>query len=74
MINNDSIEKQKQKLKNVAYPCKEFWEVASNYKIKVVYGIDTHHQGQILLWNELIELAKEVIGEEIISKLQFIEE
>lgn len=74
ILNDLSIEKQKEKLLNVKYPCKEFWKIASNYDINVVYGIDVHHKGQILLWKELIQLAKEVIGKEIIEKLNFIEE
>ncbi len=41
--------------------------------IKVLYGIDTHHRGQMMLWNELIELANEIIGKEIIKRLHFIE-
>lgn len=73
-INNDSIEKQKEKLENVAYPCRKFWEIATNYDIKVVYGIDTHHKGEISLWHQLVELANEIIGKETIKKLQFIEE
>lgn len=72
-LNNDSFEKQKEKLKNVFYPCKDFWKVASNYNIKVLYGIDTHHKGQIMLWNELIEFAKEIIGKETVEKLNFID-
>ena len=72
-LNNEQFEKQKEKLKNVFYPCKEFWNLATKYNVKVLYGIDAHHRGQILLWNELIELANEVIGEEIIKKLYFIE-
>lgn len=73
-LNSEDIEKQKAKLRNVFYPCKNFWEIATKYNIKVVYGIDTHFRGQILLWNELIELAHEVIGKDIIQKLNFIEE
>ena len=72
--NNDPIEKQKEKLWKVPYPCKGFWEVAKNYNIKVLYGIDVHRRGQILLWNELVQLANEIIGEETIKKLNFIEE
>lgn len=75
ILNNDNIDLQRKKLKtNIAYPCKEFWNIVCNYKIKVLYGIDVHHRGQILLFNELIELAKEVLGEEIISKLDFIKD
>lgn len=73
-LNHDSIEKQKEKLSRVVYPCKEFWNIATKYNIKVLYGIDAHHKGQILLWNELIELAQEVLGKEILSKLNFIED
>lgn len=73
-LNNETLEKQKEKLQNVFYPCKEFWNVATKYNVKVLYGIDTHHRGQIMLWHELIELANEIIGEETIKKLCFIEE
>lgn len=72
-LNEDTIEEQKKKLKEVEYPCQYFWKIATQYDIKVLYGIDVHHRGQILLWNELVELAKEVLGEEIIEKLNFIE-
>lgn len=72
-LNEDTIEEQKKKLKKVEYPCKEFWKIATQYNIKVLYGIDVHHRGQILRWNELVELAKEVLGKEIIEKLNLIE-
>lgn len=73
-INNDPIEKQKEKLSKVVYPCKEFWEIATKYNIRVLYGIDVHHRGQITLCKELIELANEIIGQETINKLNFITE
>lgn len=73
-LNNLPIDEQRKKLSTVTYPCKSFWEIASNYNIKVLYGIDAHHRGHILLWNELLELAKDVIGNETIKKLNFIEE
>jgi len=60
--------------KEISYPCKGFWEIAAKYQIKVLYGIDAHYRGQILLWNELVKLANGVIGKEIIEKLDFIEE
>lgn len=72
-LNNDSFEKQKEKLKNLVYPRKEFWKIATNYNIKVLYGIDVHHKGQISLCNELVNLANWVIGQETIDKLNFIE-
>lgn len=72
--NNLSMNERIQQLKNVRYPCKEFWEIALNYNIKVVFGLDIHHKGEILLFNELVELANEIIGNETINKLNFIEE
>lgn len=71
-MNNFPIEEQKRKLINVAYPNKQFWKIVSNYNVKVLYGIDAHHKGQILLFNELVELANEIIGKETIEKLNFI--
>lgn len=72
-LNNIDIEKQKAKLSKVYYPCKEFWKIASQYNVKVLYGLDVHHKGQILLWNELRELANEIIGKDILEKLNFID-
>ena len=73
-LNNDSIEKQKEKLINVQYPCKNFWNIAKEYDIKVVYGIDAHYKGQIALWEKLLELAHSLLGDEIIENLNFIED
>ncbi len=72
-LNDYPIEKQKEKLSHVQYPNKGFWNVSTKYNIKVLYGIDAHYKGQVALWNELLELAHEILGEKIISKLNFIE-
>ena len=56
----------------VRYPSKEFWEIATNYNIKVLYGIDAHFKEQIRGYKESIEIANEIIGEETIKKLNFI--
>ena len=58
----------------ITYPCKGFWEVASNYNVRVVYGIDAHYRDQILHYEESIEMANKVIGKEIIEKLNFCED
>ncbi len=73
-LNNLPIEEQRKKLVNVQYPCKEFWNIAKNYDIKVLYGIDAHFEGQVSHWNELVQLANEIIGEDTIKELSFIEE
>lgn len=75
IINHDTIEKQKEKLKTayIAYPNREFWKIASKYNVKSLYGLDAHYKGQIQFFPELIKLAKWYLGEDIISKLDFIE-
>lgn len=72
-LNNLPMEERKKRLIKVRYPRKEFWDIAKDYNIRVLYGIDVHHKGQILLFNELVELANEIIGSETVSKLNFIE-
>lgn len=69
-----SIEEKRKRLKEVQYPCKEFWKIATNYDIKVVFGLDIHFGGEIPLMNEFVQFANEILGDEIISKLNFIEE
>ena len=71
-IRNLSEKEQYDKLQDVAYPNKEFWKIASEYNVKVLYGIDTHFRNQILLYNDLVKLANKIIGEDVIKKLNFI--
>ena len=73
-LNNEPIEKQRPKLINVSYPCKAFWEIVSQYNVKVLYGLDAHHRTQISLWPTLLEFTKEILGEELLNKLDFIQE
>lgn len=62
------------KLKDtIKYPCKEFWKVASNYNVRVIYGIDAHYKGQIRQYEKSVKLANKIIGKEIIDKLNFCE-
>jgi len=57
----------------VYYPCKEFWEIASNYNIKVLYSIDAHYKEQIRMYEECIEFVNNLIGKDTIEKFNFIE-
>lgn len=59
------------KKNNVSYPCKEFWDIASNYNIKVLYGIDAHFKEQIRMYQESINFLNKIIGEKILKKLKF---
>lgn len=55
---------------NIIYPCKEFWQIASEYKnLKVLYGVDAHFEYQIMNYEKAIEVANEHIGQDIINKL-----
>lgn len=67
-------DEQYEKLNKVSYPNKDFWNVVSEYNVKVVYGIDTHFRNQIPLYNNLVNLATKIIGQETINKLSFIQE
>lgn len=62
------------KTDKIEYPNKEFWEIASNYNIKVVYGVDAHFREQINSYEDSIELVKNHLGNNIISKLNFVDE
>ena len=55
----------------ISYPCKEFWKVATNYNIKVIYGIDAHYKEHIRLYEDSIEMVNKILGKEIIDKLHF---
>ena len=71
---NDLSSEQKQEIiSRVRYPNRRFWQIASNYNIKVLYGIDAHFKGQILKYNELVKIANYIIGEDTINKLNFID-
>ena len=59
---------------SIAYPCKEFWTIASTYNLKVVYGVDAHAKYQIELFEKSIELVKKIIGENVINKLNLCKE
>lgn len=62
------LSKLKDKIK---YPCKEFWKVVSNYNIRVIYGVDAHYRDQIVQYEKSIDIVNELIGKEIIDKLNF---
>jgi len=56
----------------ISYPAKEFWDIATNYNIKVLYGIDAHYKDQIEMYEECVEFVNDYIGKEKIKKLNFI--
>ena len=65
------LTKQTRKVK---YPCKEFWKIASEYDVKVLYGVDAHYKEQITMYEQSIALANIIIEEDTIKKLKFVYE
>lgn len=59
------------KLTKVEYPCRQFWQVAAQHDVKVLYGIDTHALNQLETFERNVKRANEILGEEILSKLHF---
>lgn len=64
----------KKALEIIGYPCKDFWKIAAEFNLKAVYGGDVHFKGQLLEMNEYIKIANNVIGEDILKKLRFVNE
>jgi len=60
------------KREKITYPCKEFWNIVKDYNIKVLYGVDAHYESQIINYEKSIEIVNNLIGNEIIEKLNFI--
>ncbi|MBQ7906502.1 MAG: PHP domain-containing protein [Clostridia bacterium] len=59
--------------RKIHYPVKDFWQIAAEYDVNVVYGIDAHNRGQIDLYEQSVNFCKELFGKEIIDKLNFID-
>lgn len=65
------LEKHYHKLEGIEYPNKNFFEIVKEYDVKVLYGIDTHFKGQISLFNDMINIANQKIGQDIVNDLEF---
>lgn len=74
-INLTRISMYLEKITNdIFYPCRGFWQIASEYNIKVIYGVDAHFRHQVRLYNESVVFANEYLGDEIINKFNFCNE
>lgn len=56
---------------DIMYPCIGFWQIASEYNIKVIYGVDAHFRHQINLYEDSVVFANEYIGKDVINKFNF---
>lgn len=62
-----------KKTNHIEYPSKDFWNIAKEYNIKVLYGIDAHFKDQITLYDEEIKFVNKYLGDDIINNLNFID-
>ncbi|MGN1343197.1 MAG: PHP domain-containing protein [Traorella sp.] len=63
------------KREKITYPCKEFWQIAAQYKnLKVVYGVDAHFKEQIELYEQAVAFTNDYLGQDVIDKLHFCNE
>ena len=60
------------KIHKISYPCKDFWKIASDYDIDVLYGIDAHFKSQIQDYKKDIHFVEDYLGEETIKKMKLI--
>lgn len=58
----------------IEYPNKDFWRIATDYNIKVLYGVDAHYRNQIELYEESVKIVNDHLGKDIIEKLKFCDE
>lgn len=56
---------------SIKYPCREFWHIASQYKLKTLLGMDFHHRLQLEHYDDTVDEAKRIIGKENWNKLDF---
>ena len=56
---------------SAAYPNREFWRVAAEYPVKVLYGIDCHWIRQLDMYEQSLAEAERIIGKDILSRLDF---
>lgn len=67
-LSND--ERMSEIVSRVKYPCREFWQIASQIGCKVVYGKDAHYPNQISEEKDY-EIVKAVLGNELVNSLNF---
>ncbi len=70
VFNDDPLPVQRERLREIFYPRREFWEIAAKYPVRVLWGMDVHHRGEIAYFEKLIALAADLLGDAI-GKLTF---
>ncbi len=68
--NDDPLPVQRERLREISYPRREFWEIAAKYPVRVLWGMDVHHRGEIAYFEKLTELAADLLGG-VVDRLTF---
>lgn len=58
----------------IEYPCVDFWKIASEYNPKVIFGADVHVKNQYKNFELNCNIAKKLLGKDILEKLRFVDE
>lgn len=60
------------KLNQITYPCQGFWQIAGEYGVRAVYGLDVHHLPQISDVDASMETARNLLGAQNLDRLHFV--
>ena len=56
------------------YPDPDFWRIAAQYPVKVLYGLDCHWLFQVASFKASVTRAEEILGEKTLAALSFCTE
>lgn len=70
--NNTDGEQIKLAKSRIKYPNQQFWEILSEYDIKVLFGIDAHLKGQVSNNEISYKIAGQILGKTM-EKLNFVD-
>lgn len=68
--NDDPLPVQRERFAEISYPRREFWEIAAKYPVRVLWGMDVHHRGEIAYFEKLTALAADLLGG-VVDRLTF---
>ncbi len=60
--------------KTIHYPVAGFWQIAAQYPVKVLWGVDMHYIEQAGMAKDVIEFTTNLLGKDTIDQLQFVDE
>ncbi|MBQ7171592.1 MAG: histidinol-phosphatase [Clostridia bacterium] len=67
---DDPFPVQRERMSEISYPRRAFWEIAAEYPVRVLWGMDVHRRGEIPYFEKLTALAADLLSG-VIDKLTF---